>query len=136
MGEAFAAVDAMVGLAEAVDALVVGGEVGAAGAAELLLLDGALGGDVALGEALVVVGEDAGDVEAVGAGHAVLARGAGDGGEVGELVSHAVQEGQLVGAEGFGGGAGADVVLQVFHEVHAAEGGHDAGVHTQVAERP
>ena len=55
---------------------------------------------------------------------------------MGELVGHAVKEGQLILAQRFQGGAGAYIVLQMFHEVHATEGREDARIHAEVSERP
>ena len=81
LADAAAALDAMVGLAIALNGAVEADEVFATLAT---ILGAALvAGQTALGLHLVVVGEDGGDVDAVGAGHTVLAGVAGD-----ELLLH------------------------------------------------
>ena len=75
---ALMATDAMVRLTQTGHAPVVAYKKGTARLAVVFVLGRRR--HVAFVDALVVVGEDAGDVDAVGAGHAILACGAGYGG--------------------------------------------------------
>ncbi len=136
MGETLSAIDAVVGLTQACHTLVVGGKVGLTGATEFALFNSTLVGNISFNETLVVVRKDAWNIKAVGTRHTILASRARDGGEMGELVGHAVKEGQLILAQRFQGSAGAYIVLQMFHEVHATEGREDARIHAEVSERP
>ena len=82
------------------------------------------------------MGEDRRDVQSVGAGHAVLAVGAGDGGVAEHHLCRILQQGELLPGELLEGGIGADVVLQMLHVGHAAQHGEHPGPCTREAEGP
>ena len=115
-----AAADAMVGLTEGRDGLVVLVEERAAQLGVLRVL--AVGRQGHLGDTPVVVGEDGGDVDAVGTGHAVLAVVAGDERVLLDELGSLEEEVTLLVGEGYEGAEGVEVVLQVLHIGHAAEG--------------
>ena len=93
-------------------------------------------GHVAFVHAAVVVGEDRRDVQPVGAGHAVLALGAGHGGVFEHQLRGIFEQCQFPVSAGFERRVGADVVLQVLHVGHAAQHGQHPGPGTRVAEGP
>ena len=124
----------MVGLADRRDGLVVGQQVLAArlGVILLLLADhiGA-GGDV-----VVVELEDTRDVDAVRAGHAVLAARAGHQRVLDHLVGNVNQELFAFVIQRLEVQEGLQVVLQVLHVGHARQGAHHARETAHVAEGP
>ena len=93
-------------------------------------------GHVAFVHAAVVVGEDRRDVQPVGAGHAVLALGAGHGGVFEHQLRGIFEQRQFLAGAGFERRIGADIVLKVLHVGHAAQHGQHSGPGTRVAEGP
>ena len=87
MRGALAATDAMVGLAQAGYGTVVADEECTA-EAEVLVARQTTTDEFALREALVEMGEYGGNIQAVGAGHAILAGGAGYGIEAEQFVGY------------------------------------------------
>ena len=85
---------------------------------------------------LVVVGEVARYVDAIGAGHAVFAGGAGNGGEARHLVGDIGQQLVLGLGTHLQRRESLDVLLDVLHTVHAAQRGQDVGVGAYPAESP
>ena len=87
--------------------------------------------------ALVVVDEDARDINAIGARHAVLAVVAGNGLNAHDLLSHLfVQELLLFLGQRLQWAVAEQVVLEVFHIGHAAQYGEHAFESACVAESP
>ena len=76
---------------------------------------------ITLLDTFVVVHEDGRNVDAVGAGHAVLAVVAGDGVVTHDFVGDAVEELLLLVGQLLQRGVGAQVLLEVFHIGHAAQ---------------
>ena len=93
-------------------------------------------GEVSFLDALVVVREDAGNVQAEGAGHAILARGAGDVFQVIDFLGDVFEEVKLFICKRFHRTVGGEVVVEVVHVGHAAEGGEHVGEGAAEAERP
>ena len=120
---ALPAADTVVGLTEFGYAAVIAYKECAAGLTVVAV--GAADGEVALIDALVVVQEHSGYVDAVGAGHAVLAVVAGDGRVFVHLAGSLLEEGLVIIGQGHERGVGADIVLQVLHVGHAAENRQD-----------
>ena len=118
MGRALAATDAVAGLAQTRHTTVVTYQESTA----LLLVVRVLLviGQKAFLDALVVVREDSGDVDTVWAGHAVVALVAWDGLEVEDIVSDSHQQVVLFLCDGFQGGIGAYVLLEMLHIGHTA----------------
>ena len=134
VGEAFAAVDAVFRLAEGRDGPVVTDQVGPL---ELLIIFLFLCLRVAaFRDGCVVVFEDAGDVDAPRAWHAVFAVGAVDGGVFHHLGGHPFQEIQFFFGEGLEVCEGLDVVQERIHVGHAAQSAQDARVGAAEAESP
>ena len=123
------------GLSDGRDAAVVAYEEAFPCLAVLARL-GVAGGHFAFGDAFVVVVEDDGDVEAVGAGHAVVAGGAGNGLQLDKLLGDFHQELVLLGRDGAQGRVGGHVLHEVLHIGHAAQHGEDAFGGAGVAEGP
>ena len=134
MGKALAAVDAVVGLAQGRDGPVVTDEVGPLELPVLLLLLGL--GIAAFRNGRVVVLENARDVDAPGARHAVLAVGAVHERVLLHLGGHALQEVQLFVGEGLEMRERLDVVQERVHRRHAAQGAQDARIGPAEAEGP
>ena len=132
--EAGAAADAVVGLAERRDGPVVADEVGPF-ELPVILLPAALG-VAALGHGRVVVLEDAGDVDAPGTGHAVLAVGAVDERELLVLHGHTLHELQLFLCQRLEVREGLDILREDVHVRHAAEDAEHARVGPAEAEGP
>ena len=129
-----AAADALFGLAQARNAPVVSDQEGPPGAAVVGIAR--VVADVALVDTLVVVGEDAGDVHSVGAGHTVLAGGAVDEREPLELFGDVVEQGDLLFGERRERAERGKIVLKVLHIGHTAEHGEHLREAAAVAERP
>ena len=71
-------------------------------------------------EAIIEMFKHARDIDAIGAGHTVLAVGARDRREAGKLVSDFLEQRYLRLVERLKGGITAEVVLQMLHIRHAA----------------
>ena len=121
MGVALLAPDAMAGLTQLGHAPVITDQVGTPGLA-VVLVARALG-DVALVHALIVVQQDRGNVDAIRAGHAILAIVARDGRVGHHQLGRLLEKRQLVVAQRHEGRIGPDVILQVLHIGHAAQDG-------------
>ena len=109
----------MVCLAQTRHAAVVSYEEGAALASILRVLK--MSRHVALLDALVVVGEDGRYVDAVGAGHAVVALVARNGLEVVDVLRYLHEEPVLLLGDGLQGRVCPQVLLQVLHVCHSAQ---------------
>ena len=124
MLHALAAADAVVGLAQFGHAAVIADKEGLASAGIVGVI--AVSGEVTLGNALVVVGEYARNVDAIGARHAVLAVVAGNGVVAHNLVGDAIEKVLLLVGEFLKRTVGAQVLLEVLHIGHAAQHGEHA----------
>ncbi len=114
-----AAPDAVVGLTQLGHAAVIANEEGLAGAGVIRVV--AVAGEITLGDTLVVVGEHTGDIDAIGARHAVLAVVARDGVVAHNLVGNAIEEVLLLVGEFLKRAVGAQILLEVLHIGHAAQ---------------
>ena len=124
----------MAGLPEFGHRAVVSHEEGPSRLAVILILGGRR--DIALIDAFVVMGEDAGDVQAVRARHTVLAARAGDGGIFEHQLGSICEQGELILGARVERRVGADVILQVLHIAHSAEHGEHSREGAGKAEGP
>ena len=121
MGVALLAPDAIAGLTQLGHAPVITYQVGPASLTVVLVARAI--GHVALVHALIVVQQDRGDIDAIRAGHAILAIVARDGRVGHHQLGRLLEKRQLVVAQRHEGRIGPDVILQVLHIGHAAQDG-------------
>ena len=125
---------AMIRLTQAGHTAVVAHEKGTAGFPVVVIP--LVAGHVPFVDTFIIMQQDAGDVQPVGAGHAIVAVVAGDSLVLHHQVGGLLQEGELFVRQGLQGRIGAQVVLQMLHVGHAAQYGQHAGEAACEAERP
>ena len=131
---ALIAADAVVRLSLSSHALKVGCEVSSAQFLIVACVGVVL--DKTIVEAIVEMLKHARDINAVGAGHAVLAVGAGDSREAGKLVPDLLEQRYLSIRKWCKRGKTTEVILQVLHVGHTAQYGEDLGLRSRKSERP
>ena len=121
MLDTLSAADAVVGLAQLGYATIIPDEEGLAGTGIVGIL--AVSRQIILGNALVVVGEHARDIDTIGARHAVFAVIAGNGIVVHNLLSDAIKEFLIFVVKFLERAIGTQILLEVLHVGHATEDG-------------
>jgi len=134
VAEAFAAIDAVIGLAYRGNGAVVAHEVSLLELGVILL--GRILGVGALGDGAVVMLEGARDVNTPGARHAVLAVRAVDQRILHHLGSHLLQELQFLFRKGLEMAEGLYVLLERIHVGHTGEDAQHARIRGAEAEGP